>query len=203
MSSIRQKLVEAAIHEWEVFGKSRRGLDDRWYIVGDEAKQPWTKIINKYWRSVGLKSWDGNTKKPWSAAFISWCFAHAGAGVHFKGDARHSAYIDHILKDHLDSLTLVDPRRAVLRPGDLIWNSRGKGQPRHMIEALQRLAKKDFFESHVDIVVSVGPGSCDSIGGNVSNKDPGGSVTRSTWRISHGRLLDGRKNWIGVVKNGL
>ncbi len=201
MSHIREKLVEVAIREWEIFGKSYRGLDERWHIVGDEAKEPWTGIVNKYWRSVGLKDWDGNTKQPWSAAFISWCFRQAWP--HFKGSPKHSAYIDHLRRDHLDKLTLEDPRHTVLRPGDLIWNARGKRQPHHMIEAVHRLAKGDFFDSHVDIVVSVGPGSCDSIGGNVSNRDPGGSVTRSTWRLSNGRLLDSRKNWIGVVKNGL
>ncbi|MEA3048011.1 MAG: hypothetical protein QOJ53_2343, partial [Sphingomonadales bacterium] len=49
-----------------------------------------------------------------------------------------------------------------------------------------------------------GTGRCDSIGGNVSNRDPGGSVTRSAWRLApDGTLDDSRKAWIGVVRNGL
>ena len=73
-----------------------------------------------------------------------------------------------------------------------------------LAEATARLAAGDFFISHVDIVVAVGQGRCDSIGGNVSNLDVGGSVTKSTWRLDdQGCLSDPRKPWIGVVRNDL
>lgn len=110
-----------------------------------------------------------------------------------------------------EALVLIDPAEAAVSPGDLIWNSR-QPDPEHPDPdiplsygaAAAKLDAEDFFASHVDIVVSAGDGRCESIGGNVSNAQVGGSVTRSTWELDgRGRLTDRRKPWIGVVLNGL
>ncbi|TMJ18524.1 MAG: DUF2272 domain-containing protein [Alphaproteobacteria bacterium] len=210
MGIVKNRLIECAEREWRYFGGSTRNIENQWNIVGDEADEPFRSHISHYWASVGKPDWNGGTDEPWSAAFISWCFKIAGAGSGFSGDATHSVYINRIrLGDGMDPrLTLRSPPNTPLRVGDLIWNSRSDGQdeniPRSLAEATARLAAGDFFISHVDIVVAVGQGRCDSIGGNVSNLDVGGSVTKSTWRLDdQGCLSDPRKPWIGVVRNDL
>lgn len=213
MGEIKRRLIECALREWQYFGGSTRTIDNQWTIVGDESVQPFTSHINHYWRAVGEPGWDGATNQPWSAAFICWCFRIAGAGALFSPESTHSVYIDRIRRHDgmSDDLVLRDPANTAVAPGDLIWNSRQPDPedpdpdiPNTYADAIVKLQEGDFFTSHVDIVVSVADGRCESIGGNVSNADVGGSVTRSTWRLDEGgRLADPRKNWVGVVKNGL
>jgi hypothetical protein len=209
MGEIKTKLVEAAIGEWNYFGKSTR-KGDEWSLIGDEQVEPYTSHISNYWRAVGLPDWNGRTPQPWSAAFISWCFEEAGAAGKFSPSATHSVYIDRIRRHDGMSrdLILKSPTDAQISVGDLIWNPRPPSNPaarlpRDYSEAITMLEAGNFFDSHVDIVVSVNAASCDSIGGNVSNLPVGGSVTRSTWRLEEGLLVDVHKTWVGVVKNGL
>ncbi|HEV2817153.1 MAG TPA: DUF2272 domain-containing protein [Allosphingosinicella sp.] len=212
MDPIAGRLVETALGEWAFFGRSTRGLDDAWRLAGDQADEPYRSRVGAYWAAVGRPGLDGGSDEPWSAAFVSWCFAAAGAGAAFAGHDTHSVYVDRIRRHAGMSakLDLHPPREAPLAPGDLIWNSRWESAdeearaPKSFEEAMAELAAGNFFPSHVDIVVAVGAASCDSVGGNVSNRDPGGSVTRSTWRLAaDGTIADPRKVWIGVVKNGL
>lgn len=212
MGEIKRRLIESALGEWDFFGRSTRGLDGRWNLAGDEADEPYRSRIGLYWAAVGRPELDGGSDEPWSAAFISWCFAAAGASPAFSGHDTHSAYVDRIRRhDGMSAaLVLAPPAAAALAPGDLIWNSRWESAgeaaraPKSFAAAIAALEAGHFFPSHVDIVVAVGAGLCDSIGGNVSNREPGGSVTRSTWRLAaRGTIADPRKDWIGVVKNGL
>lgn len=213
MSEFKKRLIEAAEREWRYFGGSTRSLEDAWRIAGDQADEPFKSRIGDYWRAVGRPGWDGGTDEPWSAAFISWCFAAAGAGDLFSPDETHSVYMDRIRRHDgmSEALVLHPPVEVPVAPGDLIWNSRrpnsGYPYPGHPLtfgEAIELLEAGTFFASHNDIVVTVGEGRCDSIGGNVCNVEEGGSVTRSTWRLDGaGRIADPRKDWIGVVKNGL
>ena len=212
MGEIKRRLIECAVREWVYFGGSIRGLDEEWRIVGDEADEPFRSHINHYWRAVGRPGWDGGTDEPWSAAFISWCFRIAGAEGLFRPSDTHSEYIDWIRRHDgvSDQLVLRSALATPVEPGDLIWNSR-QPDPEHPgsiplthEQAVAELERGNFFASHADIVVAVTAGRCDSIGGNVSNLPVGGSVVRSTWRLNgDGRLIDGRKPWIGVVRNGL
>ncbi|HMG47708.1 MAG TPA: DUF2272 domain-containing protein [Allosphingosinicella sp.] len=212
MAGIKRGLIETALDEWDFFGRSTRRLDGRWDVAGDEKDEPYKSRVGLYWRAVGRPELDGGSDEPWSAAFISWCFATAGAGAAFAGHDTHSVYIDRIRRhDGMSpAFVLAPPASAPLAPGDLIWNSRWESEgedaqaPKSFEAALAELEAGNFFPSHVDIVVAVGAGRCDSIGGNVSNRDPGGSVTRSTWRLAADRTIaDPRKSWIGVVRNGL
>lgn len=208
MGTIKERLIESAVREWEAFGRSTRSLDDRWHLVGLQRAEPFRSRVGDYWAAVGRPDWDGDTPEPWSAAFISWCFAAAGAGELFSPDETHSVYIDRIRRHDgmAEALRLCPPPTTPVTPGDLIWNARsdaGEEIPQSYDAAVAELEAGNFFYSHVDIVVSLAAGRCDSIGGNVSNLDEG-SVTRSTWRLdSHGVLVDPRKPWIGVVRNGL
>jgi len=210
MTAFVDKLLETVLAEWAFFGHSTRSLDNVWNVLGEESQDPFRLRVRDYWAAVGQATWDGTTEQPWSGAFISWCFKTAGAGDSFKGDATHAVYIDRIRRAQSPAakLQLLDPAKTPVAPGDLIWNSRRTSDrsdvPGSFDAAVARLAAKDFFPSHVDIVVAAGGGRCDSVGGNVSNRDPGGSVTRSTWHLDPaGKITDPRKSWIGVVKNGL
>jgi hypothetical protein len=213
MGEIKRRLIECALREWRYFGASTRDIEDRWNIVGTQSAEPFRSHINHYWRAAGEPDWDGGTDEPWSAAFISWCFKIAGAGAFFSPDGTHSVYIDRIRRHDgmSDLLVLHDPATVAVAPGDLIWNSRQPDLANPVADipltyeaAVDRLATEDYFASHVDIVIAVEDGRCESIGGNVSPPGVGGSVTRSAWRLdSEGRLADPRKAWIGVVANGL
>jgi hypothetical protein len=210
MTPFVEKLLTTTLGEWEFFGHSTRTIANVWNVAGEEFQDPFRLRVRDYWAAVGQPTWDGATKQPWSGAFISWCFKTAGAGDKFKGNAKHAVYIDRIRRNQSSTsgLKLLDPMTTRVEPGDLVWNPRRTSDtssvPKTFDEAVARLAVEDFFISHVDIVVETRAGQCDSIGGNVSNKDPGGSVTRSTWLLSaDGRIVDPRKTWIGVVKNGL
>lgn len=213
MTQFVDRLLAVALQEWAFFGRSTRDLDEGWHLVGDEADEPWRSRIGLYWAAVGRPGLDGGSDEPWSAAFISWCFASAGAGAGFAGDDTHSIYMGRVLRYEGMSpkLVLRPPERTPLAPGDLIWNSRGDSPaeraaaPIDYAAAVAQLRAGIVFPSHADIVVAVRAGECDSIGGNVSNRfRGGGSVTRSTWRLdARGAIADPRKAWIGVVKNGL
>jgi hypothetical protein len=210
MTAFVDKLLETVLAEWASFGHSTRSIDNVWNVVGEESRDPFRLRVRDYWAAVGQPTWDGTTEQPWSGAFISWCFKTAGAGNNFKGDATHAVYIDRIRRAQSPAakLQLLDPAKAAVGPGDLIWNSRRTSDrsdvPGSFDVAVTQLAANDFFPSHVDIVVAVENGRCDSVGGNVSNREPGGSVTRSTWHLDPARkIIDPRKSWIGVVKNGL
>ena len=201
------RLVEVATREWEYFRRTTRALDDSWQLGGNLDEEPFTSRIGDYWKAVDRPDWDGLTPEPWSAAFISWCFAEAGAGTAFHGDETHSVYVDRIRRHDgmSERLTLHDPALAVPRVGDLIWNSRGeRDPPGSYAEALKQLDAGRFFDSHVDVVVEIAGGRCSSIGGNVWHQKVGGSVTRSDWRTdAQGRIADDRKTWIGVIRNAL
>lgn len=206
MTAFGDKLIQSAKGEWAYFGYSTRSLGDVWHVVGEESQPPYTQHINEYWRVVGEKKWNGATPEPWSAAFISWCFSDAGAEKRFPYFPMHSEYVDQIRRGHYPGLSLHDTVGTAVAPGDVIWNSRGKNAPKTYAEAIAKLDAGNIFISHADIVIAIDAAAktCDSIGGNVSNRDPGGSVTRSTWRLNAGlELIDGRKTWIGVIKNGL
>jgi hypothetical protein len=212
MAEVASRLIEVALREWGFFGGSTRDLDDVWRLAGDQADEPWRSRVGLYWAAVGRPELDGGSDEPWSAAFVSWCFAAAGAGAAFSGHDTHSVYVDRIRRGDgmSERLALLPPADAPLAAGDLIWNSRWENAagevraPKSFEAAVAALEAGNFFPSHVDIVVAVAAGRCDSIGGNVSNRDPGGSVTRSTWRLAAGgTIADPRKAWIGVIRNGL
>jgi hypothetical protein len=205
MGVVADEMVRLALQEWETFGRSVRSLADEWTIVGNESQEPYTSHITRYWATVGHPHWDGATPEPWSGAFVSWCFVAAEAGDAFRPHGKHSQYVDWIrLQDGTSPLLrLRRPSRSVAS-GDLIWNARGAGAPAGYDEAVARLEEGDFFISHVDVVVDVRAGECDSVGGNVYPGPVGGSVVKSTWRLdANGTLADERKTWLGVVKNGL
>ncbi|RYY25666.1 MAG: DUF2272 domain-containing protein [Sphingomonadales bacterium] len=207
MGEVAERLIAVAAREWEFFRRTTRYLDDHWDLGANLDEPLHTARIAEYWDAVDRPDWDGLTPEPWSAAFITWCFREAGAGVNFWGDETHSLYVDRIRRHDgmSQKLMLHDPALAVPRVGDLIWNSRGeRDPPQSHAEAITQLEVGRFFDSHVDVVTAIDGGVCSSIGGNVWHHKVGGSVTRSDWQLdAEGRITDPRKLWIGVISNDL
>lgn len=124
----------------------------------------------------------------WSAAFISWVMASAGVDTpEFAPDAAHSRYLD-----HLDTLAAAWPGLAPFLPrdpsayapqaGDLVCRDRSRRPLASWSE--RALERGQFRPMHCDIVVEVGAGVVEAVGGNVSD-----SVTLSRWETDGaGRL---------------
>jgi len=172
-----------------------------------ENKAPYWGYVGDYWQAVG-SGLDGRDAPAWSAAFISYCFKEAGAGARFPYDQNHSKYAAAIGSGSFAGLSLEDPATTVLAPGDLIWASRTgddcRTPPATFAAAkaeLRRIfqGRADTFCSHSDIVVAVRGGEVDVIGGNVKQ-----AVTRTTYKLDGaGRISDGRRNFIGVIRDTL
>jgi hypothetical protein len=200
--TITAKLIETTQAEWERWGFSARPLHGRPTIGGTERQTPFVAFVNDYWRTVDQPNWNGNTRKPWSAAFISYCFKKAGAGAGFPYSAGHAGYCSAIVRHpaRYPGLAFSDPQGTALDVGDLILAARsGDGcarPPASHAAARTALAAGEWFCSHADIVIAVRAGEVDVIGGNVSD-----SVTMTTYLTRDGGIHDPRHVWLGVVKN--
>lgn len=205
------KLVDAARAEWIRWGGPAVALDGKrvgFTNTSMERETPYWTYVGEYWKVINSTLDGRDTGTPWSGAFISYCFAKAGAGSHFPASSNHSKYIAAISTGEYDGLKLVDAKSADLVVGDLLWATRrGDGcrtPPKSFAEALVELKgiakdKTSTFCSHTDVVVAVRPGEVDVIGGNVEN-----AVTRTTYRLNlHGFIADARRTFMGVVKNTL
>lgn len=203
-------LIGVARREWTRWGGPVERLDGS--LAGFthsrmEAQSPYWTYVGEYWRAVN-NDLDGRDAPAWSAAFISYCFAQAQAGNRFPYHENHSVYVARIESGTFPGLSLVDPATTVLVPGDVVWAGR-TGQncrtpPADFASAqteLRRIRRgtADTFCSHCDIVVAVRSGETDVIGGNVKQ-----AVTRTSYKLdTRGRIRDGRRNFIGVIRNAL
>jgi len=200
---IRNALIDTATAEWKRWGFSAVPVHGHRSIGGTEHDAPFVSFVNDYWRVVGEPTWNGNTAKPWSAAFISFCFKEAGAARAFPYSAGHVGYCSAFVRhpENFPGLRFEDPAQAQPDLGDLIFAGRSGTQcpapPASHAAALTELRRRDaWFCSHADIVVAVRPGEIDVIGGNVSD-----SVTMTTY-VTHGGLIaDPRHSWLGIIKN--
>jgi hypothetical protein len=165
--SLSQRVVEAALEEWIRWGCSVRPLQGASKIGGKEDQSPYTSYVNDYWKIVGQPTWNGNTPQPWSAAFISFCFAKAGAAKGFPYATGHVDYCRAILRhpQTYPVLSLEDPASCVLAPGSLIWAARTGGNcqkpPQTYAQSVVALTKGTWFCSHCDVVTEVRPGEVD------------------------------------------
>lgn len=208
--AIVDDLVVVARREWTRWGGPLEKIDGTLIGFTDkrmEAKDPFWIYVGEYWQSIGSHL-DGRDPPAWSAAFISYCFSQAAAGKRFPYNDNHSIYVSKIDSGKFDGLSLEDPAATPLTTGDLLWASRsGDGcrkPPLTFADAKKEVKKirdkkADSFCSHSDIVVAVRAGEADVIGGNVKQ-----AVTRTTYKLdSQGRIRDGRRSFVGVIKNGL
>lgn len=203
-------LIVVARREWVRWGGPVERLDGTLGGFADprmENKTPYWTYVGEYWRAVDSDR-DGRDAPAWSAAFISYCFREAAAGSRFPYDQNHSKYVAAIESGTFPGLSLEDPDRTALAPGDLAWAGRTGEDcrtPPATFAAAKAEARKiyrgtaDTFCSHCDIVVAIRAGEADVIGGNVKQ-----AVTRTTYKLDdQGRISDGRRNFIGIVRTAL
>lgn len=203
-------LVRVARVEWDRWGGPRVAIDSTQAgFAGPKMEEdsPFFAFVGDYWRSIDIDL-DGRDPPAWSAAFISFCFIEAGSGERFPSHENHSIYVSKIDSGRFPGLSLEDPGVTAPGIGDLLWSSRTgrdcRRPPSTFAEAKRELKKiregtADSFCSHSDIVAAIRDGEVDVIGGNVSQ-----AVTRTTYKLdSEGRIRDGRRTFVGVVKNAL
>ncbi len=208
--TVSDKLVGIAKREWTRWGGPIERLDGSTTGFSNrrmEAEHPYWTYVGEYWHSIGSKL-DGRDPPAWSAAFISYCFIEAGAKEQFPHHQNHSIYVSKIDTNQFVGLELKDPADTQLSVGDLVWASRSgedcRRPPSTFTEARKELKKirdktAGSFCSHSDIVVAVRAGEADVIGGNVKQ-----AVTRTTYKLdAKGCIRDGRRTFIGIIKNSL
>ena len=163
-----------------------------------EKEDPLRTDIGRMWESAGInQGWDGNTKQPWSAAYISDVMKRAGVD-NFESSAAHSKYI----KGAIDARKAGDTEAShwgyrtserAPQAGDLVcfaregsgatFDNQGNGQ----------------YKSHCDIVTGVRDGFIDTIGGNVGDGVNDSVSKRSFTTDENGMINDPSKSWIGVL----
>jgi hypothetical protein len=172
-TSFAGRAVQHAIEQWDLFGRQTYDLQGhRTHTGHQEGEDPWYKRIGDYWKNgVNDSTLDGRDDVPWSAAFISWVMHSAGAGNRFNYSPQHSVYISRAIRDlkrNEESAGYWCYRLHAMRPspGDIVCWGRQAG-----IDYDNQHGGD--YKGHCDIIVSVGNGAIEIIGGNVGN-----SVTR-------------------------
>lgn len=165
----------------------------------------WSKLAEqpdfKVWKGYNGRSdctFDANGKlvknknQPWSAAFISFVAATAGAGANFHYGSSHSVYIVDALREAkkpFSTAKFVARRHTEYAPkvGDLIACERRPDTAANYDTYLD-FVKAGRFEAHCDFVVGFDAEHkhAITIGGNVGN-----SVAQKKWPLrAQGRLGD-------------
>jgi hypothetical protein len=221
----RERMLRIAQAEWEDWGRLRAEAmpRDRLPIPGtlesDAANFP---RVLAYWRAVpeaegaaaiarnraryAAGSTDLWREPAWSAAFISFVMRAAGVDAReFPPSAAHAFYLDALIADAERFPATApfiphEPGARAPRVGDLVCADRSASPIRSW---RQRAADGGRFRpTHCDIVVRVGPGSVEAIGGNVLD-----AVTLSRFPTdAAGRLLPrprGEPTWFAVLENRL
>ena len=198
-----EELIRSAEEEWKFFGSQEKNSDGLKVKNGhteNESKIYWERV-GVYW-SVVNKNLDGRSKEPWSAAFISYIQKNAGASLgwnkHFPYAAAHCVYITRSINDLKKNNESeiyfgysIDKARP--EPGDLI----GCGRASDSSISYNNLP--EWYKSHCDVVVALGPDWIEVIGGNVGN-----SVTKRLIRTVNGFLHRTTDDpWFVVMKNRL
>jgi len=170
--------VEAAVAiasaEWERF---ERG-------AGREHIAPYATYVGEYWAEIDEPYTGLDRDVPWSAAFISYVFSRAGyTGMRFA--AAHARYINEAIVARQSNDTTRDfygYRLNEHRPqiGDLVARRRTSAAIDYDFAA-----QHDLFKSHTDMVVAVGDGYVDAVGGNLAH-----SVRLQRYRTDAAGYLD-------------
>lgn len=168
---------------------------------GKNELSPFTSSILKgYWQSVGKSFTESEMQNPsvhasypWSSAFISYLFQKAGANEQFPYNAAHSGYFQEAKRNRDNpKAPLIGYRldEYVPKVGDLVVSSResGKGYDTN-----------GHFASHGEVVINVGKGFIETIGGNVGNR----VITTKVKTDNKGYLTASEKPFFMVIKNNI
>lgn len=190
----------------------------------NDGSEPWERVV-AYWRDSGTlnrvfgsyaasyqcqsplsSSFARNECRsfvidaPWSAAFISYVMAQAGAS-----GFRHSpSHIDYIRAAYHDNgpYSLADPNQTQVALGDMFCYVRNNRMVIGYGGLSSFLASSDAsLQSHCDIVVNITPNEVWLVGGNVANM-----VTMRKLRLDpQGRAILPRpisNDWVGSDEDG-
>lgn len=163
-----------------------------------EDDEPLRSQVKAYWTLLGMAPQPVST--PWSAAFVSWCVAQAGAtAAEFRFASGHSVFVHRAIANAVQGIGVfhgVDVENAKPEIGDIIQNNRG-GNSFDFAHA----AANKHYSSHSAIVIETGADSLGhyalTIGGNESD-----SVRRTRVALrADGRIKQRSSNpYIAVIK---
>jgi hypothetical protein len=229
--SARDRMLRIVLAEWEDWGRVELDPGRRPPSTGAESDPANFPRILAYWRALpddegavarnrplyaaalaqasGTEAPGGGAlwQEPyWSAAFISYVMRAAGVDAReFPPAASHATYVDALIADAARFPATAPflphaPHAYAPRPGDLLCADRSRAP---ITDWRQRLAETGRFRPmHCDIVVAVGPGAVEAIGGNVLD-----TVTRTRFPAdAAGHLLPsppGAPRWFAVFENRL
>lgn len=189
----------AAEQEWAFFGKQTKDVAGTTLHRGhQEYDDGWYQRVGEYWRTgTHTHGIDGRDRTyPWSAAFMSWVMRQAGAGDRFRYSTQHSVYISQAIRDLANqraaasywAYRLGDRKPQV---GDIVcWGREAGVDYDHQ--------KGGNYKGHSDLVVEVGAGEIQIIGGNVDQ-----SVTKRPLALdANGRpipIVQGGENLFAIM----
>jgi hypothetical protein len=181
---------------------------DTWLSLGNHESDP--RLFNRlrsYGRAAGLsgqplEDWAAACaadQRAWSAAFISYCFATAGAGADFPVSTAHSDYVTKLKANMGRALAPFQTwpvDQAVVAVGDLVC--RWRDHPRTFAQLDETDTTPDFFPSHCDLIVEVNGARAVGIGGNVHGL--GITVGTVSYNLRRNGMLNHPQGY-AIVKN--
>ena len=183
---------------------------ETWLNLGNHESDP--RLLNRlrqYGRAAGLSGDNLETwaaacaadQKAWSAAFISFLFASAGAGPQFPVSTAHSHYVT-LLKANMGCPPSVAPFQTwpvatvAVEVGDLVCRWRGHAVTFEQLDETD--TTPDFFPSHCDLIVEVDGRRAVGIGGNVHGE---GYTVGTVNYILHANGTLNHPQGYAIVKN--
>lgn len=201
-----ESIIRIAEKEWRRWGGSIEKLGGEQKIAGVQQAASYSEFVAEYWKSLDRScSLDGNSKDPWSAAFISFCFKSAGAEKLFFCSCSNAIIFSFLHLYRSDTMVLLDAEKYPVKRGDLLWTSeKNNGIPSEIIgydavcnfiNLLSKNISKPFL-SHADIVTNVTDEFVESVAGDVHN-----TVIQRQFGIDEkGLLVDCNHNFLGLLR---
>lgn len=177
------RMVYLARQEWQLFGRpvATRGADGSIALAFEsaathEVQPPMLARVLMYWYAVTRQPIVGTQGelRPWSAAFIAWLARGAGyTREAFPDTVLHWDYIEAALAGR-GAFSARDPAFHAPRIGDLVC------APRGTTLTFATLRRGPY---HCDLVVGVGDGTVEAIGGNVGDVVALSVLPQGAWTV--------------------
>jgi hypothetical protein len=208
MPSSVSSMVEAAKHEWNIWGNSTWDVPKGTSKIGNRDDAPLFAqyVIDHYCAVAGGTPSLVDIQEDlyaWSAVGLSAMMQQAGfTKSEFPFAQSHSVYLRRFIKARIDR----DKKAAFWgfrqgeaggQPdvGDIVAYARGRNMTAARAAAL--FDSTGSYMSHCDLVVARRPGEIDVIGANVID-----SVTRKTLRLDpNGHIFDPGRHWFAILKH--
>jgi hypothetical protein len=207
MSGTVSSMIEAAKHEWDVWGKSTWNVHQGTSVIGrrDDSPEMAEYVIRNYCKIAGGSPSLVDIQEDlyaWSAVGLSAIMKQAGfTRDEFPFAQSHSVYLRRFIKARRDGDMMAAfwgfrQGEAGGQPdvGDIVAYARGKNMTAPRAAAL--FNSNSSYMSHCDLVVAKRDNEIDVIGANVID-----SVTLKTLRLdSNGHIKDPARHWFAVLK---